>query len=570
MRAESGRVKKKDGPGGKIEDLSSRMAAAMDAVFGGNLGVQVPLDEQDLRTERGRVVQKFNAMLRNIQAHSLDREETIRRLRDTVAAKKQDLGTLFAVSRILSSVHKIEPLLQNIIEITSPVIRAEGGVIWLVDQSSFLKCRDVHGCRDEACPSYASEDRRCWGIAGTRCFDAGHCSVSDESSLESKVGGCLSCPVLSNVRLNLRVAAGLVDSAHKPETLALGDSLCREVTAHRPPVLVLHIFPDDEGGQSCYRQATWLSEERPLEKPTLIPGSSCFPELVPVPMTRIGLALVTKNQILGIMCLGLDRVHYFTQDEVTLLAHVASLSAVAIENAELFALAERRRQQVEILLHEAHHRIKNNLQAMAGLAALQLAEHNDPEVRRLLSDNLTRLRSIALVHQLLTQEDIRSVSLKAIAARVVRMVAEVTAQDAGALAVNVSGGDVEIPSRLATSVALVLNELTVNSIKHGFEEQGAGEISVEIRNGNGRIRVTFGDNGKGLPPFFELARDHGLGLQIVGNLIRDDLNGTFSLKPNNGKGTVAEITFASAAPSWPPPRGAVSSPAGNHAAPAPS
>ena len=143
-------------------------------------------------------------------------------------------------------------------------------------------------------------------------------------------------------------------------------------------------------------------------------------------------------------------------------------------------------------------------------------------------------------------------SLKAIAARVVRMVAEVTAQDAGALAVNVSGGDVEIPSRLATSVALVLNELTVNSIKHGFEEQGAGEISVEIRNGNGRIRVTFGDNGKGLPPFFELARDHGLGLQIVGNLIRDDLNGTFSLKPNDGKGTVAEITFASAAPSWPP------------------
>ncbi|OGW60072.1 MAG: hypothetical protein A2V83_11255 [Nitrospirae bacterium RBG_16_64_22] len=559
-------MKKKSGRGGEILALSSRMAVAMDEVFAGNLGVQAPLDEKDLGTEQGRVVRKFNAMLRHLQAHALDREETIHRLRDTVAAKKQDIGTLFAVSRILSSVHKIEPLLQSIIEIASPVIQAEGGVIWLVDQSSFLKCRDAHGCGDEACPSYASEDRRCWGTAGTHCFQSGHGASSDESSLESKVAGCLSCPVLSNVRLNLRVAAGLVDNAHKPETLALGDSLCREVTAHRPPVLVLHVFPDDNGGQSCYRQATWLSEERPLEKPTLIPGNSCFPEPVPVPMTRIGLALVTKNQILGIMCLGLDRIHYFTQDEVTLLAHVASLSAVAIENAELFALAERRRHQVEVLLHEAHHRIKNNLQAMAGLAALQLAENNDPEVRRLLADNLTRLRSIALVHQLLTQEDVRSVSLKAIAARVVRMVAEVTVQDAGALTVNVSGGDVEIPSRLATSVALVLNELTVNSIKHGFEEQGAGEISVEIRNGKERIHVTFGDNGKGLPPFFELARDHGLGLQIVGNLIRDDLNGTFSLKPNGGKGAVAEITFASAAPSWPPARAAASSPAGNRPA----
>ncbi len=559
-------MKKKGGRGGEISALSSRMAAAMDEVFAGNLGVQAPLDEKDLGTGQGRVVRNFNAMLRHLQAHALDREETIHRLRDTVAAKKQDLSTLFAVSRILSSVHEIEPLLQNIIEITSPVIQAEGGVIWLVDQSSFLKCRDVHGCRDEACPSYASEDRQCWGTPGTHCFQRGHGASSDESSLESKVAGCLSCPVLSNVRLNLRVAAGLVDSAHKPETLALGDSLCREVTAHRPPVLVLHIFPDDQGGQSCYRQAAWLCEERPLEKPTLIPGNSCFPEPVPVPMTRIGLALVTKNQILGIMCLGLDRIHYFTQDEVTLLAHVASLSAVAIENAELFTLAERRRHQVEVLLHEAHHRIKNNLQAMAGLAALQLAENNDPEVRRLLADNLTRLRSIALVHQLLTQEDVRSVSLKAIAARVVRMVAEVTAQDAGALTVNVSGGDVEIPSRLATSVALVLNELTVNSIKHGFEEQGAGEISVEIRNGKERIHVTFGDNGKGLPPFFELARDHGLGLQIVGNLIRDDLNGTFSLKPNGGKGAVAEIAFASAAPSCPPARAAASSPAGNRAA----
>lgn len=221
----------------------------------------------------------------------------------------------------------------------------------------------------------------------------------------------------------------------------------------------------------------------------------------------------------------------------------ADLAAAAIENADLYYHMEKRNQQITTLLKEAHHRIKNNLQAIAGLCTMQLQQTRDTETMRLIFDNLTRIRSISLVHQLLSQEDVKHVSLVHMGRKVVEMVIQLSNSSQKSFLFEIYGDDVKVSSQKATALALIINELTTNSIKHGFSDRLNGLISITITQiGQGRAAIEFSDNGVGLPDKFDIDKCGSLGLQLVSNLVKDDLNGVFTL--SSGNGTTAKMEFS--------------------------
>ena len=57
------------------------------------------------------------------------------------------------------------------------------------------------------------------------------------------------------------------------------------------------------------------------------------------------------------------------------------------------------------------------------------------------------------------------------------------------------------------------------------------------------VKVTITDDGRGLPPDFDLAHHHGLGLQIVQTLVEKDLGGTLRLERRSEGGSRATLTF---------------------------
>ena len=226
-----------------------------------------------------------------------------------------------------------------------------------------------------------------------------------------------------------------------------------------------------------------------------------------------------------------------------LLTNAASIAAAAIENADLYYLMEKRNQQITTLLKESHHRIKNNLQAIAGLCSMQLQQTSDPETLSLIFDNLTRIRSISMVHQLPSQDQVKYVSLFDMIRKIVEMVVHLSNSENKNFAYEVHGDDIKVYSQKATALALIINELTTNSIKHGFENARCGSIGVTLTPGqDSRVSLEFSDNGRGLPEGFCMEMCKSLGLQLVANLVQDDLNGEFSLA-TNGK-TTAKIEFA--------------------------
>jgi len=463
-------------------------------------------------------------------------------LMEKITSQRQNLQTLFAISKTITTTMQLRPLLNQILQILMPIVDSRSGVLWLVDQGKLQKCWEVLNCMRTSCPAYLSSDVRCWSFGHT----LGSPLQKASDTLSEKLPECLQCSVLSHVSLKVAASTGFVPGMKEPDVMSLGDTMCRNVLLENPKILVFHTYPpaDAASEQTCYRQVEWASHDvfGGYKKPKMVQARSCFDEVVTSPTTRIGVALITKNQIHGFLCLGLDRVHYLSDDEAMLLTNAAALAAAAIENADLYYQMEKRNQQITTLLKESHHRIKNNLQAIAGLCSMQLQQTNDPETTGLILDNLTRIRSISLVHQLLSQEDVKFVSLIQMIRRVMEMVIQLSNGSHKKVKYEIHGEDVKITSQKATAIALIINELTTNSIKHGFANSLTGTIVVTLTaSKDNRIILDFSDNGRGLPQGFCIEMYKCLGLQLVSNLVQDDLNGVFSLSSDDR--TTARIEF---------------------------
>jgi two-component sensor histidine kinase len=276
-------------------------------------------------------------------------------------------------------------------------------------------------------------------------------------------------------------------------------------------------------------------------RPTSIDDLSkddCFVKTTPpLTMAFISLPISNKGQIVGILNLfwksnaELSFRHDQTKETVEFLGGIVNHLAIFIENKYL--------QKHTTFLKEIHHRLKNNLQNVASILRLQIRRLEGVSAEQALNDSITRIMSIAVVHETLCQGDIGMVDLRTLIGNVSGL--SLAGQIEPSMTVDISGPSVMIPSREATSLALVVNELIQNAARHGYKGQSEGKLSILVERFARNISVTIQDDGRGLPEGFSFEKDGNLGLTIVRTLVKDDLRGRFIL--NGEGGTAARITF---------------------------
>jgi len=253
----------------------------------------------------------------------------------------------------------------------------------------------------------------------------------------------------------------------------------------------------------------------------------------PAVRSLLSVPLRVRDRTLGVINCYTARRHQFTGPEINMLQTLANQTALAIENASLVVKSA--------MVREMHHRVKNNLQMIAMLLRLQLREGREVSGREVLTETINRILSIAAVHEILAAEGLRHVAVREILDRVAHTVANSMAPPGFALAVHVGGDDVSLPSRQATSLALVVNELLQNAMEHAFTGRRRGTVRIALAVAGASLRVDVQDDGVGLPPDFTPDRSGDLGLEIVHTLVRDDLKGTIAFA--NAGGTQAVITM---------------------------
>lgn len=213
----------------------------------------------------------------------------------------------------------------------------------------------------------------------------------------------------------------------------------------------------------------------------------------------------------------------------TLARDVRRLNAELRERRRIQAALQDALRDRELMLRELHHRVKNNVQMLGGMISGERRESGSPEVRLVLTRLANRLEAIGALHQLLY----RTESLAGVDA--VRFVSELSATILAAygararLSSRATAG-ATIPNDVATPLALILNELLLNAIKHG---NGDGNVYVVLSYGGGCLEVSVEDNGPGFELTEPAKRASGLGL--VRGLARQ-LGGHFLIERSQGGG----------------------------------
>ncbi len=235
---------------------------------------------------------------------------------------------------------------------------------------------------------------------------------------------------------------------------------------------------------------------------------------------------------------------------VGVLIRERDISDSILQEKKFYALARREEDRGDIGLlsgsdlgraavRETHHRVKNSLQLVASIMNLQARQSDVPEVRRIFEENNARVLSIAATHDIIsmsgTTESVSLADLLLSVARNLEVIASVTRR----VGIAVVGQDTEVNPDVASSVALVANELILNAVQHGYREGEGGHVSISVRVGELRTNVCIEDDGRGFDA--EVAQEH-LGLRLVRLTVQDKLGGDFLISSSD-KGTQASFSF---------------------------
>jgi two-component sensor histidine kinase len=197
---------------------------------------------------------------------------------------------------------------------------------------------------------------------------------------------------------------------------------------------------------------------------------------------------------------------------------------------------------MDATIREVHHRVKNNLQTISSLLRLQARRLEAEEGRTALEDAERRIRSIALVHEILSRETGDQVDFNEIVRQLVRMAEEGVFATEQQVRFRVEGEAGDLPAALATPLGVVLTELLQNAAEHAFPEGWTGtepRVDVRLTNDGQELSVLVQDNGVGWPEDFSIDASDSLGLSIVRGLVLSQLGGTLELR--NDGGATAEL-----------------------------
>jgi two-component sensor histidine kinase len=208
---------------------------------------------------------------------------------------------------------------------------------------------------------------------------------------------------------------------------------------------------------------------------------------------------------------------------------------------------DARRQEEELqvkvaMIREIHHRVKNNMQTVASLLRLQSRRAASEETRRALQEGVNRILSVAVIHEFLAHQAARVINIRDVGQRIIEQVREGVLDHEAGIRLELRGPNIYLATQPATVCALVINELLLNALEHGYERQVGGTVTVNLQDDGEAITISVDDDGKGLPEDFDLSRTNSLGLQIVQTLAENDLKGSFELHSRD-KGVSAVVQF---------------------------
>ncbi|GGD46888.1 hypothetical protein GCM10011514_08630 [Emticicia aquatilis] len=194
----------------------------------------------------------------------------------------------------------------------------------------------------------------------------------------------------------------------------------------------------------------------------------------------------------------------------------------------------------ELLLKEIHHRVKNNLEVVSSLLALQSAKIEDPEIQDAMLASQNRVQSMGILHQKLYQsEHLAFIEMKNYFQNLCENILD-SYNETERIEVDIEMNEIELDVDTAVPVGLIVNELLTNSLKYAFPNGKKGTIKLSLENiDKDNLSLKISDNGIG-KSLDTKAKGTGFGTQLV-DLLTRQIDGKLVQEINDG--TMISINF---------------------------
>jgi len=193
---------------------------------------------------------------------------------------------------------------------------------------------------------------------------------------------------------------------------------------------------------------------------------------------------------------------------------------------------KERDSEKQLLLKEIHHRVKNNFQIVSSLLELQTKGIEDEKALNLAKEGQGRVRSMALIHQKLYQNDDLLINFNEYIQSLVNDISSVYSTTQIEISYDIDE-DFTLDIDTAIPLGLIINELITNSFKYAFSKEKPNNLKILfIKNQDGNL-VIIKDNGPGIKDRIKIKTVKSIGLKLVRNLVKQ-LHGSIEYKYDNG------------------------------------
>jgi two-component sensor histidine kinase len=191
-------------------------------------------------------------------------------------------------------------------------------------------------------------------------------------------------------------------------------------------------------------------------------------------------------------------------------------------NENLEKRVKERTEELEILLSEIHHRVKNNLQIILSILSVQARGSGNSEFIDLSKDLRNRITAISLIHEkLYMSENFGNINFRKYAESIAFHLIQSFGMTDRYIDIDLNISNIFVKLDTAIPCGIIINELISNSLKHAFSDQQKGSIYIEFEDlANDRFKLTVSDSGPGFPEDFNLEKTETTGMKIVGTLVR--------------------------------------------------
>ncbi|HET9430951.1 MAG TPA: sensor histidine kinase, partial [Chitinophagaceae bacterium] len=228
-----------------------------------------------------------------------------------------------------------------------------------------------------------------------------------------------------------------------------------------------------------------------------------------------------------------DGIILLTVGIVVLLVLITSLYRIYRSKHRQTILLAQKNRQIETLIRELHHRVKNNLQVVSSLLSLQSDKLEDETARRALEEGKTRVDAMAMIHhKLYMDQDLNSVDIQDYLSSLLLSLANSFGYSYEHVRTKVKLAQKTLHIDLAIPIGLIVNELVTNAFKHAFKNTADPLVTVSLgKTADGKLEFSVADNGMGVTT--EPDSTPSFGMKLVYTLV-NQLNGIMEMKRENG------------------------------------